>query len=463
MVGVSFLNRLARRPGNWGGVPPVTGKRDVTVSGWPETIEEQRFMSKKNTEIAYKLACERYAELGVNVDAELKKLLKIPVSLHCWQGDDVRGFENPDGDLTGGIQATGNYPGRARNPQELRNDIDFVLSLVGGSHRVNVHACYAEFSKGEKVDRDELQPEHFKNWIAWAKANGLGMDFNPTLFSHPMFNGFSLASRDKKIRNFWIKHTVATRRIAAAMGKALGSPCVNNVWIPDGYKDIPADRETPRKILNDSLDACFAEKFNPKYMLDSVESKLFGIGAESYTVGSHEFYMGYAVKNQKLLTLDAGHFHPTETISDKLSACLLFVPEILLHVSRGVRWDSDHVVIVNDDLIAIAQELVRINQFNRIHIGLDYFDASINRIAAWVIGVRAMQKALLYALLEPIKLMTDAEKSGDLTSRLAWTETAKMMPFGAVWEKFCADEDVPSDTAWLKEVKAYEANVLAKR
>ncbi|MEI7901250.1 MAG: L-rhamnose isomerase [bacterium] len=420
-------------------------------------------MSKKNIEAAYKLACERYAELGVDVDAALKKLLKIPVSLHCWQGDDVRGFENPDGDLTGGIQATGNYPGRARCPQELRGDIEFVLSMVGGSHRVNVHACYAEFEKGQKADRDELQPEHLKNWIAWAKKNKLGMDFNPTLFSHPMFNGFSLSSRDKKVRNFWIAHTIATRRIAAAIGKALGSPCVNNVWIPDSYKDIPADRGTPRKILNDALDACFAEKLDPKHMLDAVESKLFGIGGESYTVGSHEFYMGYAVKNQKVLTLDAGHFHPTETISDKLSSCLLFVPEILLHVSRGVRWDSDHVVIVNDELIAIAQELVRLDQFKRVHIGLDYFDASINRIAAWVIGVRAMQRALLYALLEPLKLMVSAEVSGDLTSRLAWMETAKTLPFGAVWDAFCVSEDVPLETEWLKEVKAYEANVLAKR
>jgi L-rhamnose isomerase len=420
-------------------------------------------MSKKKIEAAYQLACERYAELGVSAEAALKKLVKIPVSLHCWQGDDVRGFENPEGDLTGGIQATGNYPGRARTPQELRGDIEFVLSLVGGSHRVNVHACYAEFEKGKRADRDELQPEHFKNWIAWAKRNKLGMDFNPTLFSHPLFTGFSLSSRDKKIRNFWIRHTAATRRIAAAIGKALGTPSVNNVWIPDGYKDIPADRATPRRILNDALDECFAEKLNPKHMLDAVESKLFGIGAESYTVGSHEFYMGYAVKNQKLLTLDAGHFHPTEAISDKLSACLLFVPEILLHVSRGVRWDSDHVVIVNDELIAIAHELVVLDRFDRVHIGLDYFDASINRIAAWVIGVRAMQKALLYALLEPLKLMAGAEKADDLTSRLAWTETAKTMPFGAVWDKFCADEDVPLDTGWLAEVKAYEANVLAKR
>ena len=420
-------------------------------------------MSKKSIETTFKLACERYAELGVDAEAALKKLGKIPVSLHCWQGDDVRGFENPDGDLTGGIQTTGNYPGRARTPQELRGDLDFVFSLIGGSHRVNVHACYAEFEKGKKVDRDALQPEHFKGWIDWAKKNGLGMDFNPTLFSHPMFDGFSLASRKKKIRDFWIRHTIATRRIAAAIGKALGSPCVNNVWIPDGFKDIPADRATPRKILNDSLDICFEEQFSPKHMLDAIESKLFGIGAESYTVGSHEFYMGYAVKNQKVLTLDAGHYHPTETISDKLSACLLFVPEILLHVSRGVRWDSDHVVIVNDDLLAIAQELVRLDQFKRVHIGLDYFDASINRIAAWVIGVRAMQKALLFAMLEPIKLMTDAEKSEDYASRLAWTETAKTMPFGAIWDKFCEDEDVPLDTAWLQEVKTYEANVLSKR
>ncbi|NMA43464.1 MAG: L-rhamnose isomerase [Oligosphaeraceae bacterium] len=420
-------------------------------------------MSKKSVETAYKLACERYAELGVDAEAALKKLVKIPISLHCWQGDDVRGFENPDGDITGGIQTTGNYPGRARSPQELRNDIEFALSLIGGSHRVNVHACYAEFEKDKKADRDALQPEHFKGWIDWAKKNKLGMDFNPTLFSHPMFDGFSLASRNKKIRDFWIRHIIATRRIAAAIGKTLGSPCVNNIWIPDGFKDIPADRGTPRKILNDALDACFEEKLNPKHMLDAVESKLFGIGAESYTVGSHEFYMGYAVKNQKLLTLDAGHFHPTETIADKLSACLLFVPEILLHVSRGVRWDSDHVVVVNDDLIAIAQELVRLNEFKRVHIGLDYFDASINRIAAWVIGVRAMQKALLYAMLEPIKLMTDAEKREDYASRLAWTETAKTLPFGAVWDKFCENEDVPSDTAWLQEVKTYETKVLAKR
>ncbi|MBQ9431202.1 MAG: L-rhamnose isomerase [Kiritimatiellae bacterium] len=419
-------------------------------------------MNEKNINSAYALACERYNELGVDAKAAIKKVLGIPISMHCWQGDDVRGFENADGDLTGGIQTTGNFMGRARNADELRGDIEFALSMIPGRHRLNVHACYAEFN-GKKVDRDQLGPEHFKNWIDWAKDKGLGMDFNPTVFSHPMFTEFSLSSRNKKIRDFWIRHTQCTRRIAAAIGKALGSPCVNNVWIPDGFKDIPADRSTPRKILSDALDECFAEKLNPKYMLDSVESKLFGIGAESYTVGSHEFYMGYAVKNQTLLTLDSGHYHPTEVISDKLSAVLPFVPGILLHVSRGVRWDSDHVVIVNDELIAIAQELVRLNEFKRIHIGLDYFDASINRIAAWTIGMRAMQKALLQAFLEPRKQMLDAEKKGDYAPRMIWGEAAKTLPFGAVWDKLCLDNDCPTDTDLVCDVKKYENNVLAKR
>ncbi len=420
-------------------------------------------MSKKTVETSYKLACERYAELGVSAEAAIKKLAKIPISLQCWQGDDVRGFENADGELTGGIAATGNYPGRARNADELRADLDFALSLLGGNNRVNVHAFYAEFPQGKKVDRDELQPEHFKNWISWAKARGLGMDFNPTIFSHPLFNGFSLSSRSKKIRNFWIRHTIATRRIAAVMGKKLGSPCINNVWIPDGFKDTPADRATPRSILNDSLDEIFAEQFDHKHMLDAVECKLFGIGAESYTVGSHEFYLGYAVKNQILLTLDAGHFHPTEVISDKLSAVMPFVPGLLLHVSRGVRWDSDHVVTLGDELIAIAEELARLDQFKRVHIGLDYFDASINRIAAWVIGVRAMQKALLYALLQPTAILQKAEKRQDYTARLAWLEAAKALPFSAVWDMYCTKQDVPLETEWLKEVKIHEENVLSKR
>ena len=418
-----------------------------------------------NVSAAYKLASERYAEIGVDTAKALKKLGNYPISLQCWQGDDVRGFENPDGDLTGGIQTTGNYPGRARTPEELRGDIDFVLQgMIAGKHRVNVHACYSEFASGKKVERNELQPEHFKNWITWAKKNGYGMDFNPTFFSHPMMkDGFTVASRDKKVRKFWIQHEIQTRRIAAAIGKALGTACVNNFWIPDGLKDVPADRETPRLILKEALDECFAEKLDPKYMLDAVESKLFGIGAESYTVGSSEFYLGYAVQNQKLITFDAGHFHPTETISDKLSAAMPFVPGILLHVSRGVRWDSDHVVTITDDLIAIAQEIVRLGRSKDIHIGLDYFDASINRIAAWVVGMRSMQKALLFALLEPRKQMVDAEKTADFTSRMAWTEAAKSLPWQAVWDYYCEENDIPLDTQWLAEVKAYEKNVLAKR
>lgn len=414
---------------------------------------------------AYQLARERYAEVGVDTEAALEKIRRIPISLQCWQGDDVRGFEHlgEDSGLTGGIQVTGDYPGRARTPQELRADIAYALSLAPGRHRVNVHACYAEFGPGARVDRDALEPEHFKNWIAWAKEKGLGMDFNPTFFSHPKFDGFTLASRDAETRAFWIRHAAATRRIAAAIGRELGSPCVNNVWIPDGFKDLPADRAAPRAILRESLDACFAEKMDPAEMLDAVESKLFGIGAESYTVGSHEFYMGYAVANKILLTLDSGHFHPTETISDKLSACLPFLPGILLHVSRGVRWDSDHVVIVNDDLTAIAQELVRLDAFDRIHIGLDYFDASINRIAAWAVGLRAMQRALLAALLEPAGLMADAERRGDYTARMIWTEAAKGLPSGAVWDFLCEREGIPPDTALRDEVKGYEDRVLSKR
>ena len=418
---------------------------------------------KKTVDTAFALAKERYAELGVDVDAALKKLLKFPISLQCWQGDDVRGFENPDGDLTGGIQTTGNYPGKARTPEELRGDIEFALARIGGKHRVNVHACYAEFD-GKRVDRNAIGPEHFKNWIAWAKKNKLGMDFNPTFFSHPMMkNGFTVASYDKKVRKFWIEHCQATRRIAAAMGKALGSPSVNNFWIPDGLKDVPADRETPRLILKDALDECFAEKLNPKYELDAVESKLFGIGAESYTVGSNEFYLSYAVANQKLITFDAGHYHPTETISDKLSAAMPFVPGILLHVSRGVRWDSDHVVIITDDLIAIAQEIVRLKRWNDVHIGLDYFDASINRTCAWITGMRAMQKALLFALLEPRKQLVQAEKTFDYTTRMALQEAAKSLPWAAVWDKFCQDQNVPLDTEWIADVKQYEKDVLSKR
>jgi len=420
--------------------------------------------AQKRIEQAYEIAKEIYAEAGVDAEKALQQLAKIPISLHCWQGDDVGGFERAGAQLSGGgIQATGNYPGKARTIEELRMDLDKALSLIPGKHRLNLHACYLDHG-GKPVDRDQIEARHFQSWIDWAKERKMGMDFNPTFFSHPKANdGFTLTHPDEAIRRFWIQHGILCRRIGAEMGRQLGTPTVTNVWIPDGYKDIPADRRGPRERLADALDAVFKESLKPQYHLDAVESKLFGIGAESYTAGSHEFYLGYAVSRQKLLCLDAGHFHPTEVISDKISSVLFFVPGLLLHVSRPVRWDSDHVVLVGDELIAIAQELVRLDQFRRVHIGLDYFDASINRIAAWVLGMRAMQKALLYALLEPFETMRKAEREGDLTARLVWTETAKTMPFGAVWEKFCLDEDVPPDPVWLKEVRRYEAQVLAKR
>ena len=410
----------------------------------------------------YQIAKERYAEIGVDTDAAMKKLAKIPISLHCWQGDDVGGFETTSEGLSGGIAVTGNYPGKARTPDELRADLDKALSLIPGKHRLNLHAFYGEFS-GKKIDRDQIEPAHFQNWIDWAKSNKMGMDFNPTCFAHPKAaDGFTLSHSKKSIREFWIEHCQRSRDISAAMGKALGSPCVMNVWIPDGYKDTPVDRVSPRQRLEKSLDTIFAEKKNPKHMLDAVECKLFGIGSESYVVGSHEFYMGYAVKNQKLLCLDAGHFHPTETIADKLGSTLMFVPEILLHVSRGVRWDSDHVVTLDDSLQAISSALVRDNLLSRTHIGLDFFDASINRIAAWTIGTRNTLKSLLIALLEPASLR-EAEKIGDLTTRLAVMEELKSMPWGDVWDQYCESQNVPTGMNWLKETQAYEAKVLSKR
>ena len=400
--------------------------------------------------------------MGVDTEAAMAKLATIPISLHCWQGDDVGGFENTGGGLSGGIAVTGNYPGRARTPDELRSDLDEALSLIPGKHRLNLHAFYGEFG-GKKVERDEITPEHFSNWIAWAKAKGIGMDFNPTCFSHPKAaDGFTLSHADKGIRDFWVEHCVRSREISAVMGKELGSPCVMNVWVPDGYKDTPVDRVSPRRRLAESLDRVFAKAQNPAHMLDAVECKLFGIGSESYVVGSHEFYMGYAVKNQKLLCLDAGHFHPTETIADKLGSALMFVPEILLHVSRGVRWDSDHVVTLDDALQSISSALVRDDLLSRTHIGLDFFDASINRIAAWTIGTRNTLKSLLIALLEPAALK-EAEASGDLTTRLALMEELKGMPWGAVWDQYCEKQGVPVGTAWLAETKRYENAVLNKR
>ncbi|MFA6562302.1 MAG: L-rhamnose isomerase [Verrucomicrobiia bacterium] len=417
----------------------------------------------KNIEKSYQLAAERYTEVGVDADKALRWLASVPVSLHCWQGDDVGGFEKLGTGLGGGLAATGNYPGKARTPAELRADAEKALSLIPGKHRFNLHAFYGEFG-GKKVDRNEIEPKHFKGWIDWAKKLGIGLDFNPTFFSHPnAADNFTLSHADKGIRKFWVDHGIACRKIGAAMGKALGNKCITNFWIPDGMKDIPVDRVGPRKRLTQSLDEIFGVPVDPKLNLDSVEGKLFGIGCESYTVGSHEYYLGYAVSRQKLFTLDTGHYHPTETITDKISAVFQFMPEILLHVSRGVRWDSDHVVILNDDLQALAQELVRGDYLDDTHIGLDYFDASINRIAAWVIGTRNMLKALLQAMLEPTAKLQVAEESGDYTSRLAWFEEAKTLPFSAVWDYYCAKNGVPVGEAWLAEVKQYEKSVLSKR
>lgn len=412
---------------------------------------------------AYNLAKDKYATWGVDTDKVLEQLEKVAISLHCWQGDDVTGFENPDGQLTGGIQATGNYPGKARTPEQLRQDLDKALSLIPGTHRLNLHAIYLE-TNGEKVERDQIQPKHFANWVQWAKGKGMGLDFNPSCFSHPLSaDGLTLSHPDEKIRKFWIEHCKASRRVAEYFGKELGTPAVTNVWIPDGYKDIPADRLAPRQRLQASLDEIFSENIDPAYNLDAVESKVFGIGAESYTVGSNEFYMGYAVKNDKLVCLDAGHFHPTEVISDKLSSVLLYTKEVLLHVSRPVRWDSDHVVILDDELRQISQELVRHNFLSRTHIGLDFFDASINRIAAWVIGTRNMIKSLLIAMLEPYAELKRVELEGDYSSRLSLMEEFKTFPFGAVWDYYCMKKNVAVGEAWLKEVKEYEKEVLLKR
>jgi L-rhamnose isomerase len=418
--------------------------------------------SLKNIEKAYEAAKQRYAELDVDTEQAMERLGKIAISLHCWQGDDVGGFESSEGLSGGGIMATGAYPGKARTADELRADVDKVMSLLPGKHRLNLHAIYAE-TKG-KVERNELQPEHFKTWIDWAKANGYGMDFNGTFFSHPKADsGFTLSSADGEIRKFWIEHGIVCRKIGAAMGKELGSPCVTNLWIADGLKDIPADRKAPRETLKKSLDEIFTEKIDRNYLLDAVECKLFGIGSESYVVGSHEFYLGYAIENKTLLCLDTGHFHPTEVVSDKISSVLTFLDEILLHVSRGVRWDSDHVVILSDELRAIAQEIIRGDYLDRVHIGLDFFDASINRIAAWVIGARCMIKALLIALLEPSDKLRQMELDGDYTGRLAMMEELKTLPFGAVWDYYCTKQDVPPGPDWLKQVRDYEQKVTNSR
>ncbi len=417
----------------------------------------------KKIEQAYALAKERYAEIGVSTKKAIQRLSSIPLSLHCWQGDDVQGFEGSGVELGGGLAVTGNFPGRARNAQELRSDLDKALSLIPGKHRLNLHASYAE-TGGKRVERNELEPKHFRSWIDWARTRGMGLDFNPTFFAHPLASsGFTLAHPDKSIRNFWVEHGIVSRRIGAAMGKALGKVCVTNIWIPDGFKDSPIDRRGPRKRLVESLDAIFSQRIDPRYNLDSLEPKLFGIGSESYVVGSHEFYLSYAALHRKLLCLDAGHYHPTEGIADKISAVLAFLDRILLHVSRGVRWDSDHIVTLTDELAAIAQEIVRGGYLDRVHIGLDYFDASVNRVAAWVIGARCMAKSLLMALLEPQEDLRKLEREGDFTARLAMLEEMKSMPFGAVWDFYCRKAGVPVGENWLKEVKTYEKSILEQR
>jgi len=411
----------------------------------------------------YERAKQEYTGLGVDVDHALETLKTIPISMHCWQGDDVAGFEGAQGITDGGIMTTGNYPGRARNGDELRMDIEKVFSLVPGKHRLALHAIYAE-TGGKKISREKLQPEHFSCWIDWGKEQGIKFDYNPTFFSHPKAaDGFTLASRDKGIRDFWIEHGISSRMIGEALGKALDTTCINNFWIPDGYKDITVDRLTHRALLRESLDEVFSHQVDSNFNRDSVESKLFGIGSESYVVGSHEFYLGYAINNNKILCLDMGHFHPTESIADKISAVMLFVDELMLHVRRGVRWDSDHVVTFNEDVKALMREIVVGNLLDRVHIGLDYFDASINRVAAWTIGMRSAVKALLFALLEPHQKLLALETAGDFTKRLALFEAIKTLPFGTIWDSYCETSGVPLEKEWIKEVNRYEQNTLSKR
>jgi L-rhamnose isomerase len=414
--------------------------------------------------ISYPQAQETYAALGVDTESALGTLTETSISLHCWQGDDVGGFENAGSDLAGaGLQATGNYPGKARSIDELRQDLSKVMSLLPGRQRLNLHACYADLG-GRKVDRNGYGVSEFQSWIDWCAEQKIGLDFNPSFFAHPLAkDGLTLTHPDRGIREFWIEHGIACREIGAAAGKQLGTPAVTNIWIPDGSKDIPFDRKSPRERLESSLDSILAAPLDPRHNLDAVESKLFGIGSESYVVGSHEFYLGYAIKRQILYCLDAGHFHPTESLADKISSILQFVPGLLLHVSRGVRWDSDHVVLFDDATRSIMEEVIRGNFLGRTHLGLDFFDASINRIAAWVIGTRAAQKSLLGALLEPAGLLREAEAQQDHTLRLALLEEAKTLPLGAVWEEFCRRSEVPGERQWMAEVKAYESEVLSRR
>lgn len=409
---------------------------------------------------AYEIAEERYAAVGVDVNKAIEELQKLSISLHCWQADDVTGFENPDGELSGGIQVTGNYPGKARNIDELRKDILKATSYIPGTHRLNLHATYGDFG-GKFVDRDEIEPKHFESWMQWAKENNMKLDFNSTSFSHPKSGNLTLANPDDDIRNFWIEHTKRSRAISEAMGKFQGDPCIMNLWVHDGSKDLTVNRLLYRQLLKQSLDDIFSTKYDN--MKDCIEAKLFGIGAESYTVGSYDFYLGYGAKNNKIVTLDTGHFHLTESVADKISAVLLFTPEIMLHVSRPIRWDSDHVTIMNDDTLDLAKEIVRADALDRVHVGLDYFDGSINRIGAYVIGTRATQKCFLQAMVEPIAKLREYEANGQFFERLALLEEAKSLPWNAVWDMFCLKSNVPVGEEFIGEIQKYEQEVTIKR
>ena len=414
----------------------------------------------ENVTKCYEDAKNRYAELGVDTDKAIKTLEKISISIHCWQADDVSGFENTGNALSGGIQVTGNYPGKARNMDEVRQDITKALSLIAGNHRLSLHSIYGDF-KGKWIGRNEIEPVHFQSWMDWGKAHNIKLDFNSTSFSHPKSGSLSLSNPNKEIRDFWIDHTKRCRAISEEMGKQQGDPCMMNLWIHDGSKEIPANRLRYREILKDSLDEIFSVHY--KNMKDSIEAKLFGIGMESYTVGSYDFYLGYGAKNNKIVTLDTGHFHPTESVADKISSLLLFTPEIMLHVSRPVRWDSDHVVILNDDLTDLTREIVRCNALDRVHIGLDYFDATINRIGAYVTGTRATQKALLMALLEPTEMLMKYEDNDQLFERLALQEELKSLPWQAVFDYFCMKNDIPVGRDYIPEIQRYEIEVTSKR
>ena len=416
-------------------------------------------MNETRIKQAYDIAVERYAELGIDVEQVLAQLQKIEISMHCWQADDVSGFE-ASGELTGGIQATGNYPGKARNIDELRADILKASSLIPGRQRLNLHEIYGDFG-GVFVDRDKVEPKHFESWIEWGLENGMRLDFNTTSFSHPKSGDLSLANPDKAIRDFWIEHSKRCRAIAEYMGVRQGDPCIMNLWVHDGSKDITVNRMLYRELLKDSLDQIFAQQYNN--MKDCVESKVFGIGLESYTVGSNDFYIGYGATHNKIITLDTGHFHPTESVADKLSSLLLFVPEVMLHVSRPVRWDSDHVTIMNDETMDLCKEIVRCNALDRVHIGLDYFDASINRIGAYVIGTRATQKCLLQAMLEPLAQLRQYEANGQGFERLALLEENKSMPWNAVWDMFCLRNSVPVGEGFIADIQQYEREVTSKR